>query len=104
MCEVKDKETVENPKGGGAGKDEVTGMTFGPCAANPEICRHCEMLEVTATASEKKPWKSELKVVKEKVGNKEEEFIRDDITGVDIMLECNDGAGKKPYSIHSKTP
>jgi hypothetical protein len=74
-CTVKDKGTVTNPTGGGAGVDEITEFAYTECTPSVPPCRTGETVEFNPG---KLPWKSVLVL-----------GPKDEIKGIELKLECN---------------
>jgi hypothetical protein len=56
-CKVKDKETIENPMGGGAGVDKLTEFALSACKAKPSPCSKGAKTEIVPR---KLPWATHL--------------------------------------------
>ncbi len=76
-CKVKDKETIVNPKGGGAGTDELTELVLSGCTSKPTPCPAKTKEEVLALNL---PWQTHLIAGPP---------IRDVIEGVDLQVRCS---------------
>lgn len=76
-CKVKDLETIENPLGGGAGVDHMVQFILSGCKGTPSPCAKGEKLEVSPAGL---PWPTQLLA-----GTP----IRDQISGIEIKIECN---------------
>ena len=86
-CKLKDKETVENPNGGGAGVDHTTEFALTGCKASPTACAKGEKLSVVPGGL---PWASELVIGPP---------IRDDLSGVELKVECTAKGVKKSFDV-----
>jgi hypothetical protein len=74
-CVVKDKGTVTNPTGGGAGKDSIESFENTNCEPSVPPCKTGETVELNPG---KLPWKSVLVL-----------GPKDQIEGIELKLECN---------------
>jgi hypothetical protein len=74
-CKVRDKETIENPIGGGAGTDEMTEYVLSGCATKPSPCVGTKE-EIVAR---KLPWHTHLTYGPP---------IRDVIEGIELEVKC----------------
>jgi FG-GAP repeat len=86
-CKLKDKETVENPNGGGAGVDHTTEFALSGCKASPAACEKGEKLSVVPGGL---PWASELVIGPP---------IRDELSGVELKVECTRKGVKKSFDV-----
>jgi hypothetical protein len=75
-CKLKDKEIIENPKGGGAGTDEMTEFVLSGCKAAPSPCPGKTKLEIEA---HKLPWATHLTAAP----------TRDVIEGIELEVRCS---------------
>jgi hypothetical protein len=76
-CVVKDKGTVTNPTGGGAGVDEITEFENISCVVEPSSCAAGETETLTAGNL---PWKTLLLAGPP---------IRDEIKGIELKVVCS---------------
>jgi hypothetical protein len=78
-CMVNDKETIENPVGGGAGTDELTQYVLANCSAKPSPCPNGQLNIVAHHLN----WLTHLVPGPP---------IRDVIEGIDLEAKCSNGA------------
>lgn len=91
VCTVKDKGTIENPVGGGAGVDSITEFVNTACTPSVPPCETGETVELTAG---KLPWATLLLAGPP---------IRDEIKGIELKLECNKAGVKRVLDIFTGT-
>ncbi len=75
-CKVKDTETIENPVGGGGGRDTMVSFAFSDChALEEDVCPPDEKIEVLANP----PWRTELLAGPP---------VRDEMFGMELKIVC----------------
>src|ERR1700733_542870 len=76
QCKLKDKETIENPVGGGPGVDHMTTFALAGCTPKPSGCTGSSKAEIIANP----PWATEL------VSGI---TIRDELKGMELEVKCS---------------
>jgi hypothetical protein len=84
-CAVKGRETIENPVGGGAGRDELEELAFSNCSAKNVACPN-EQAEIVAGSL---AWPSQLIPGPP---------TRDVLEGVELQVTCGIGAFPDSYT------
>ena len=90
-CKVKDKESIENPVGGGAGVDSITEFTLPKCTPTGTVCPTHQKLKVVASGL---PWATELLATSP---------VRDEIKNFELKLECVKGSSRTVVDVLTGT-